>query len=261
MGADASVLLDECRQFRSGCQPSWFSVSEPIHTILLNPYYLDKFEVTNEQFANFLNTFETHEGVCFGENCLTIEESRLQIENEAYLTSDEVKNHPVFGVTWFGAAAYCQWLGARLPTEAEWEMAASLDPSTNTKTLYPWGDEFDGSLVNFCDNQCQERQANSTVDDGFIIEAPVGSYEAGRSPLGLYDMGGNVWEWVLDWYDADYYENSPTANPTGPADGTERVVRGGSWFDTGNFTGTMLRFPSDPLEGMITIGFRCARDG
>lgn len=261
IGGVAEDLQNECRSFRSGCQQAWYTPSEPIHEVQLDPYYIDIYEVTNQQFVQFLNTFGTHESVCFGEICLEVEQTRIVIEDGLYSVTPAVNDFPVFGATWFGAAAYCNWRGARLPTEAEWEIAASWNPETETKTTYPWGDEFDGTVVNFCDRQCQERQAHRTFDDGFIIEAPVGSFEAGISPFGLYDMGGNVWEWVLDWYAPDYYENSPTQNPRGPAEGEQRVVRGGSWFDTGNFMSSLIRFPGTPTSGLITVGFRCAIDG
>ena len=125
---------------------------------------------------------------------------------------------------------------------------------------YPWGDVFDGRLVNSCDLSCDEPQANATFDDGYPDAGPVASFPEGRSAFGLYDMAGNVWEWGSDWYDPGYYQLSAEANPTGPQDGKDKVVRGGSWFDTGNFTAVAIRFPSAPANADGTIGFRCAAD-
>lgn len=261
MGGVAEDLLNECRQFRTGCQESWFLASEPEHLVEISPFYIDPYEITNTEFLEFLGFLSTHDSACFGMDCFDPEFSRIDADEDGtYFSSEAARIFPVLGVTWFGAASYCQWRGARLPTEAEWEMAASWDPETETKTRYPWGDVFDGDVVSFCDAKCQTEHANDAFDDGWIIEAPVGIFEEGVSPIGAYDMGGNLWEWVSDWYSPTYYLESPTVNPRGPTQGEQRVVRGGSWFDTGNFTSTLIRFPINPAGGSITIGFRCARD-
>lgn len=260
MGVAATTLLVECNIFRSGCQESWFGASEPAHTLTLNPYYIDATEVTNEAYIAFLNSLGSHESSCLEQSCLSLDSSRLTVDAEGiYQISEEEADYPVAGVSWYGAAAYCTWRGGRLPSEAEWEMAASWDIEAETKLLYPWGDTFDGRVVNSCDASCEQPQANAAVDDSFAQEAPVGSFADGRSPIGAYDMGGNVWEWVADWYDADYY-NAETTTPTGPEEGEDKVVRGGSWFDTGNFTATAIRFPSPPTNTDGSIGFRCAAD-
>jgi formylglycine-generating enzyme required for sulfatase activity len=113
-------------------------------------------------------------------------------------------------------------------------------------------------VVNFCDASCRRPQADGAYHDGYAQTAPVGSYEGGRSPVGAYDMGGNVWEWVADWFDARYYSHSPERNPAGPATGLGRVLRGGSWLDTGNFTTTLFRTALEPQQSNSSIGFRCA---
>jgi serine/threonine-protein kinase len=261
MGAAAATLLAECNLFRSGCQESWFTASAPVHTLVLDPYYIDETEVTNQAYAAFLNSLGSHEATCLEQSCFNPEHSRIIIgENGVYQAAEDVANFPVTGASWYGAAAYCAWRGGRLPTEAEWEKAASWNPESKTKTFYPWGDLFDGGLVSFCDVNCQLPQSNATFDDGFAEEAPVASFEDGRSPVGAYDMAGNVWEWVADWYDAQYYSNSETGNPAGPDEGQVKVVRGGSWFDTGNLTAAAIRFPSPPTNTDRSIGFRCAAD-
>ena len=262
MGGVAEEMLNECRQFRTGCLEDWFLASAPEHVVSLDPFYIDPYETTTGEYLGFLSFLGTHQGVCFGNDCLDPNFSRINIaESGEYTSTVQATVFPVLGVTWFGAAAYCQWRGVRLPTEAEWEMAASWDPETETKTRYPWGDVFDGDVVSFCDTRCQADQANTAFDDGWIIEAPAGSFEDGRSPIGAYDMAGNLWEWVSDWYSPTYFAESPRENPRGPTEGQSRVVKGGSWFDTGNFTSAQIRFPIRPEGGSITIGFRCAADG
>lgn len=258
-GANSGELLEECSAFRPGCQAAWFSASEPAYTVVVSPFYIDEHEVTNLSFVTFLNNAEDSTTLCGGQPCLDLEQSAItETAETGFQIEADLADHPVTGVTWFGAAAYCEARGARLPTESEWEKAALWDPVSELKTRYPWGDVFDGTLVNFCDAACEEEQRNEEFDDGFAGTAPVASYEAGRSPIGAYDMAGNVWEWVSDWYDADAYSAVDRDNPTGPAEGTEKVVRGGSWFDTGNFTSGLIRFPSPPENADATIGFRCA---
>ncbi len=260
MGQTADVMLAECDLFRTGCELSWFSASQPIHTVQVDPFSIDLYEVTNESFLEFINELGSIEDTCNDEGCLTIDDSAIELVDDLFVVDEDLLTHPVSGVTWYGASAYCEARGDRLPTEAEWELAASWDFANDAKLFYPWGDEFDGTVTNFCDVNCPEQQADSDYDDGYEVTAPVGSYEDGRSPAGLYDVAGNLWEWVDDWYDPDYYGDSPEDNPAGPKTGDNKVVRGGSWFDTGNFTNTAVRFPAPPSESGDSIGFRCASD-
>jgi formylglycine-generating enzyme required for sulfatase activity len=258
MGADVADLMALCAAFRRNCQEAWFASSEPIHPVTLAPFYIDSHEVTNEAFTHFLNETGGAAAICLGYPCLNSDESQIVLADGTYVVGGGLERRPAAGVTWYGAAAFCEWRAARLPTEAEWEMAAAWDGATDASRLYPWGDNFDGKALNFCDANCQAEQANVAYNDGYTATAPVASYEAGRSPAGLYDMAGNVWEWVGDWYDSTYYAASPEDNPTGPLAGQERVVRGGSWYDTGYFTAAAVRFPSAPGNADKTLGFRCA---
>jgi formylglycine-generating enzyme required for sulfatase activity/LysM repeat protein len=261
MGASASSLLEECNLFRTGCIEEWFSASAPVHKVELDPYRIDLYEVSNEKYVEFLNQADDPLAACGGNECLSLDDSEIELTAAGdYTVAEEVRLHPVAGVAWYGAKAFCEWRVARLPTEAEWELAASWNIENETKSVYPWGDQFDGTLVNFCDANCTEQQAISEFNDGFAATSPVGSFPDGRSPNGAYDMAGNLWEWVNDWYDPTYFNDSPRVNPKGPDSGDTKVVRGGSWFDTGNFTATTIRFPAPPEEAGDSIGFRCAMD-
>ncbi len=258
MGALTSQLMEACGAFFETCDEGWFTSSEPIHNVVVDAFYVDIFEVTNEAFLDFINDVGEIEGACEGQECISLADSQIEAGDDGvFIVEDAFINHPVTGVTWYGADAFCTWRGARLPSEAEWEMAASWDAEASTKTLYPYGDEFDGALANTCDINCTEDYAGQDFDDGFAASSPVGSIEDGRSPSGAYDMAGNVWEWVGDWYDGAYYAQSEESNPVGPDDGEDKVVRGGSWVDTGNFSASTVRFPAPPAESGDSIGFRC----
>jgi formylglycine-generating enzyme required for sulfatase activity len=232
------------------------SNERPVHTVYLDAFYIDKTEVTNAQFAQFLNEQGNQkEG---GATWLDIEDSDCLIakSGERYQSKSGYEDHPVIEVTWYGSRAYCKWRGlgvpgqVRLPTEAEWEKAASWDPATGAKRIYPWGNEWDGGRVN------ADRPITGTMEIG-THTVPVGSKSEGASPYGVLDMAGNVWEWVADWYAKDYYDRSPYQNPKGPGSGEDRVVRGGSWRSPSSFVRTTVReyiFPTYTFDQ----GFRCA---
>ena len=200
------------------------SDEKPVHRVYLDEFYIDKFEVTNEEYAKCVDA-----GSCS--------------ENPKY---DEFtdQRQPVVGVDWNQADTYCKWAGKRLPTEAEWEKAAR---GTDGRT-YPWGEEIDCTMANY--DNCGHNKTK-----------PVGSYPSGASPYGAMDMAGNVWEWCADWYDNNYYCNSPSRNPTGPTSGKYRVLRGGSWLDLEGYRylRTSARDRVGPSNRLSFIGFRCAR--
>jgi len=258
MGAAADDLLAECQKFSTSCQGDWYAPSEPAHTVLVAPYYLDATEVTNVAFVDFLNAIGGQAALCQAQPCLDVDQSRIDWQDGVAVVAADREQFPAAGVTWYGAAAYCAWREARLPTEAEWEKAAGWDDSTMTARRYPWGDEFHGKRLNFCDATCDAPQANLSYNDGYAVAAPVGSYADGRSATGHDDLAGNVWEWVAYWFSPDYYATSPGADPTGPESGEQKVVRGGSWFDTAYFTLTTVRQSSPPENADATLGFRCA---
>jgi formylglycine-generating enzyme required for sulfatase activity len=232
------MLLVPAGSFTMGSEHG-ASSEAPIHVIALAAFYIDKYEVTNAQYKKCVDDL-----VC-----------DLPAPPRMYIDS-RLKDHPAVYVNWDMANAYCEWRGARLPTEAEWEKAARGDELLE----YPWGDKFDGKLVNFCDAHCSIDGKDKRYSDGYENTAPVGSYEGGKSPYGVYDMAGNVREWVADWYSESYYADSPKRNPPGPDTGTLRVLRGGSWVDNLNNVRTFARDFLNPAEANSYVGFRCVMD-
>jgi formylglycine-generating enzyme required for sulfatase activity len=208
----------------------------PKHRVYLDAFYIDKYEVTNALYRQFMQAT-----------------GRLAPRLSAYQQFNQPQQ-PVVGVTWREAQAYCAWAGKRLPTEAEWEKAARGSEGR----LYPWGNHFDGPQMNYCDKHCPFDWKDTAIDDGYARTAPVGSYEQGKSPYGAYDMAGNVWEWVADWYAEDYYQHSPTRNPTGPVSGERKVARGGAWFVPAPVARTAMRRNYDANYWGDNIGLRCA---
>jgi formylglycine-generating enzyme required for sulfatase activity len=212
---------------------------EEAHEVYLDAFWIDKTEVTNAQYRKCVEA-----GKC-----------------KAFRYADDPRFNgeaqPVVGVSWDDAVAYAQWVGGRLPTEAEWEKAAR---GTDGR-VYPWGNEWDGRRLNFCDTKCEfDLSKDASVDDGFAWTAPVGSYPAGASPYGALDMAGNVWELVADWYDSSYYFRSPGYKPAGPDSGAYHVMRGGSWVDTQRFARVSCRgipYP-DLFDGYIGFRVVCA---
>ena len=214
----------------------------PEHSVLLKAFYIDLHEVTAGRYQVY-------------------QESGRQrgpspdMQDAAQAREDR----PAVGVTWSEAAKYCAWAGKRLPTEAEWEKAAR---GTDGRR-YPWGD-----MQPFVDIANYNR--GLWVSD-MVTLVPVASgvegmsvrhglKEGGKSPYGLYHMAGNAAEWVNDWYDREYYQHSPQADPLGPATGEKRVIRGGSWADLPTAVRVTARFSAEPEFEDRTIGFRCAMD-
>ena len=202
----------------------------PAHQVYLDAYWIDQTEVTNKMYELCVST-----GACKAPQTINSATAFLYYENIAF------NNFPVIYVDWNMAYTYCGWAGRRLPTEAEWEKAARGADGR----IYPWGNAApDSTLLNFKGN----------VQD----TSSVKSYEAGKSPYGVYDMLGNVWEWVNDWYGEMYYQNSPATNPKGPNSGTAHVDRGGSWLKEDPAFTVSTRDNSGPGFTSLNLGFRCA---
>jgi formylglycine-generating enzyme required for sulfatase activity len=215
---------------------------KPVHTVALEGFWIDRTEVTNAQYRRCVQA-----GDC------SPPKGSSSSTRESYYGNGTYDDYPVIQVTWQQAAAYCAWAEARLPTEAEWEYAARGPEGR----VFPWGDEFDGTRLNYCDVNCPEQWADETVDDGYADTAPVGSYPGGASWCGALDMVGNVWEWVADWLGD--YPSGRQVSPTGPSSGEYRVDRGGSWFDSWLIARCAHRSRGHPGIWYDSVGFRCAR--
>lgn len=214
----------------------------PEHKVWLKRYAIDQYEVTISLYAKFLESAKHGAPPTWDDEAVT-----------------SAGNRPAVGLTWPDAEAYCRWAGKRLPTEAEWEKAAR---GTDGRR-YPWG-----HMQPFVDIANYNRGV--WVSDAITL-VPVtsglegmsvrhGTKEGGKSPYGLFHMAGNAAEWVADWYDREYYQKSPARNPTGPAAGEKRVIRGGSWADVPMGIRTTMRISAEPEFQDRTIGVRCAMD-
>jgi formylglycine-generating enzyme required for sulfatase activity len=198
------------------------SDAQPVHQVYLDAFYMDKFEVTNALYKACVEA-----GTC-----------QPPMDSRHYNNSS-YSNHPVVYVHWQMADNYCYWRGAQLPTEAQWEKAAR---GTDGRT-FPWGEGLNCSKANYCNEDTTE----------------VGSYPSGVSPYGLFDMAGNVWEWVTDYYSETYYQNSPASNPLGPSPIKYRVLRGGAWGSSDFYQTSFDRYHLSSAYFGSKYGFRCVR--
>lgn len=258
------------------CRPERFEPETPQHPVRIDSFWIDQTEVTNEHFVQFLNENSNTEGVTeaqsFGPLLMpqegqTSEDAWLRMDNarvqvlgdNRFGAAAGFENHPVVGVTWFGAAAYCEWAGGRLPTEAEWEYAARGSEGR----FFPWGDSSTArGLLNYCDSSCVLPSKDPAHTDGYRETAPVGSFPNGASWANLFDMAGNAQEWVTDWYSKDFYaslpNNSPAVNPAGSDTGVTHMLRGGGWGGTLSLARTAARnYSSGGLYTIYDVGFRC----
>lgn len=231
---------------------------QPARTISVSGFRISDTEITVAQFRSFVeSTGYTTDAERLGKCWTTNNQDQLTARTGAtwrdpgFSQSDD---HPVVCVSWRDARQFAEWVGGRLPTEAEWEYAAR---ARGRKIRYPWGNNMDGSALNFADQNTSFPWADATSDDGFERTAPVGSYVA--NGVGLHDMAGNVAEWTQDWYQPDYYAESAQDNPAGPGSGDARVVRGGGWNDALTQCLPTYRRSVDPGLPTDAIGFRIVR--
>jgi formylglycine-generating enzyme required for sulfatase activity len=236
---------------------------KPAHQVKLSPFCIDITEVTTEAYARC-----SDDGKCMRASKVNDWEGITKHDSDVYdplCNEREIKargKHPINCVNWKMAKDYCDNIGGRLPTEAEWEFAARGPDGRR----YPWGDEDPtGEFLNACGSECLawaksnhvEVKAMYSSSDGFPTTAPVGSFPKGKSRYGLEDVVGNVWEWVAD-YSAPYTEDTQT-DPKGPEKGTTRVIRGGAWNGAEPaWVRPTFRYWNDPKTKSHGIGFRCA---
>jgi formylglycine-generating enzyme required for sulfatase activity len=238
----------------------------PAHEVTVGSFLIDSREVTVGEFSRFVEaTGYRTEAERFGWSGVfdAAAGEWAKVDGADWRhpdgpASSAAPEEPVTQVSWNDARAFAEWAGKRLPTEAEWEYAARGGLAGKK---YSWGDELRPAGRPAANWWQGEFPARDAAEDGFAGRAPVGSFAP--NGYGLYDTGGNVWEWCSDWFAADYYGQSPATDPRGPTGGEERVIRGGSWMCSENYCTNYRvagRGHTAPDTGLNNLGFRCARD-
>lgn len=263
MGTNPGEVAEAVRQCVerdvANCQVTYGEDSYPAHSVTIDPFQIEITEVTYGQYVAFLNWKRqstggtwNHLNGCDGQACLATrsdpggENSVIQFDSANYDIPQVSQNYPVVNVTWYGAKAYCEAIGRRLPTEAEWERAARGSDGR----LYPWGNEWNPA------------NAKTSRPRDPVGAFEVGTLTGGVGPYGAYDLAGNVAEWVADWYSLNFYSQPEATqlNPRGPITGVDKVIRGGSWDTPPFFARTVHRQNQPPNTQFLWLGFRCADD-
>ncbi|MEK7705706.1 MAG: formylglycine-generating enzyme family protein [Myxococcota bacterium] len=262
MGSSPGELeraMSLCRARKHNCLASWWRPEQPAHWTQVSGFWIDKTEVTRAQYDACVKAGK----------CAAASESSCRIwDRKADKWAIGVRlpeeyrkpEMPIVCVNFEEAKRYCGFVRKRLPTEAEWELAARGADGR----LFPWGNTpYDGTQANGCDQRCSAIAGKGwrlerDLDDGFTYLAPVGSFPRGASPAGALDMSGNAWEWVEDWFDENYYANAERNDPRGPAEGEYKTVRGGSWSNESDSLRAAFRYSARADARLSTIGVRCA---
>jgi len=244
-----------------------FAYEGPVHDVTIKSFWIDRHEVTVAQFAKFIAaTHYKTDAEKFGwsgvfdpkQSTWTKGDGADWHHPDGPIAPPAAENEPVTQVSYADAQAYAKWAGKRLPTEAEFEFAARGGLAQNA---FAWGNDEHPQgkfMANYWQGHFPE---HDTAADGFPSRARIESFPP--NGYGLYDISGNVWEWCADWFAPDYYKTSPKENPQGPADGQERVLRGGSWLCAENYcVGYRVgsRQHTAPDSGLNNLGFRCVKD-
>ena len=255
----------------------------PVRRVTLKPFLIEPTAVTNGEFSRFVEaTGYVTEAERFGWSFVFhqfVSEAVASTVTDAVAatpwwwrvdgacwkrpegpdsTTEDKMDHPVVHASWNDAVAYCRWAGKRLPAEAEWELAAR---GGLEQKRYPWGDELTPGGEHRCNIWQGDFPNQNTVEDGYAGTAPVSSYEP--NDYGLFNMAGNVWEWCSDWFSSSYRRRGPTADPSGPARGVARVIKGGSYLCHASYCNryrVAARSSATPDSSTGHMGFRCATD-
>ena len=245
---DAEYVLVPAGEFLMGSEPGkdpyFWGAEGPEHTVYLDEFWIYRTEVTNGMYQR-----------CVVEQKCPRPQYLNSVDVEDYYGNPDYDDYPVMQVTFTHAQAYCNWAGGKLPSEAQWEKAARGTEGF----LFPWGDDPpNAERVNLCDSSCARgSERENHFSDGYPGASPVGSFPDGASPFGVLDMAGNVWEWTIDWFQPTYYSTSPEENPLGPASGSTRTNRGGSWSNPTSGVRAAARTSLTPKKVLDTLGFRC----
>ncbi len=235
----SKMALVPAGEFTMGSNKPYFNDEAPAHKVFLNAFYIDKYEITNAQYKQFVE--QTDHAI---PSHISDPEYDLWKKDGSFPA--EIANQPVINIGWPDADAYCKWAGMRLPTEAEWEKAAR----GTDERLYPWGNQ-----------PPEEKKIPLSLSwQGTKTYKAVGTMPDNVSPYGVFDMAGNVSEWTADWYDEQYYKNSPAKNPTGPDTGFYKVVRGGASVNERFYFRAQDRDFDDVLNRPKEIGIRCVKN-
>ena len=271
-------------RYRMGDESEWSYPGDgegPVHDVDLAPFLIDSFVVTNRQFGDFVDAtgwrtdaerfewsfvfggllpddFPPTRGVESAPWWRQVMGADWRHPEGPHTDVTDRMSHPVVHVSWNDARAYCAWTGSRLPTEAEWEIAARGGVEGQP---FPWGDQLEPGGAHRMNVFQGDFPGGDTGADGHIGTAPVDAFEP--NGYGLYNMCGNVWEWCMDWLDIGYYRRSPIEAPGGPSDGSSRVQRGGSYLCHSSYCRryrVSARFGSGPDSSTGNLGFRVAAD-